>query len=285
MDEHTPNESLKAEITAVRQRTLPEQFDRVLSLLKVLRRECPWDRKQTPQSLAHLLLEESYELVDAIDGNDDEELKKELGDLFLHVCFQAELGEESGKFTFNEVMDGLSRKLIHRHPHVFADTVAETEGDVLRNWESLKMKEGRKRLLEGVPKAMSELLRAYRVQKKVAGVGFDWPSGEGVLEKLAEEVRELQEAQGPREQEEEFGDILFTLVNYSRFIGTNPEDALRKATNKFMGRFENVEDRVQASGRSWQDHTPEELDTLWREAKNTLRPDSALHTPGEKRPG
>lgn len=267
MSERTDIEQLKEDIMSERERTLPEQFLRVLDLLGVLRRECPWDRKQTPESLAHLLLEESYELVDAIDSGDDRELKKEIGDLLLHVCFQAELGREAGKFTFGEVMDGLCRKLIHRHPHVFADTRAETEGEVLRNWESLKMQEGRKKLLEGVPKAMPELLRAYRVQKKVSGVGFDWPSKEGVLLKLAEEVAELKAAATPEEREEEFGDILFTLVNYSRFIDTNPEDALRRSTGKFIERFERVEERVQESGREWRSFTPEELDMLWRDAK------------------
>ncbi|MDP8305960.1 MAG: nucleoside triphosphate pyrophosphohydrolase [Candidatus Chlorobium antarcticum] len=267
MNEQTSLDTLKADITSERQRTLTEQFLRVMSLVKLLRTECPWDRKQTPDSLAHLLLEESYELVDAIDKGDDEELKKEVGDLFLHITFQALLAEESGKFSFGDVFDALCSKLINRHPHVFGSAEADTEGAVLRNWESLKMKEGRKRLLDGVPKAMSELLRAYRVQKKVAGVGFDWPSGEGVLEKLTEEVGELKAAENPEEREDEFGDILFTLVNYSRFIGTNPEDALRKSTNKFMRRFELVEAQVQASGRGWQSFTPDELDGLWRKAK------------------
>ncbi|MDT9547026.1 MAG: nucleoside triphosphate pyrophosphohydrolase [Chlorobium sp.] len=267
MNDKTDIELLKADITSQRQRTPAEQFLRVMNLVKLLRTQCPWDRKQTPQSLAHLLLEESYELVDAIDKGDDEELKKEIGDLFLHVTFQALLAEESGKFSFGDVFDALSTKLINRHPHVFGETEAETEGAVLRNWESLKMKEGRKRLLDGVPKAMSELLRAYRVQKKVAGVGFDWPAGDEVLEKLTEEVGELKAAESPENREEEFGDILFTLVNYSRFIGANPEDALRHSTNKFMQRFETVETAVQASGREWQSFSPEELDGLWRKAK------------------
>jgi len=267
MNEKTSLEALKTDITTRRQRTLTEQFLRVTNLVKLLRTECPWDRKQTPESLVHLLLEESYELVDAIDKGEDEELKKEIGDLFLHVTFQAVLAEEAGKFSFGDVCDALCSKLINRHPHVFGDTEAETEGAVLRNWESLKMKEGRKRLLDGVPRAMSELLRAYRVQKKVAGVGFDWPSDEGVLGKLTEEVGELKAAESEESREEEFGDILFTLVNYSRFIGANPEDALRKSTNKFMQRFEAVETAVQASGREWQSFRPEELDGLWRKAK------------------
>jgi XTP/dITP diphosphohydrolase len=267
MLDKTTIEQLKAEIVVQKERTLPQQFERVQTLVKVLRQECPWDRKQTPESLAHLLLEESYELVHAIDQQDESELKKEIGDLFLHLCFQVLLGEERGSFSFVDVFDALCHKLVHRHPHVFGDTVAETEGAVLKNWETLKLKEGRKSLLDGVPTAMSELLRAYRVQKKVAGVGFDWQSDEGVLDKLVEEIKELKNATSKEEQEDEFGDLLFTLVNYSRFLGANPEDSLRKATNKFIGRFCKIEESVEASGRPWQEHTPEELDVLWRMAK------------------
>ncbi|NTU68405.1 MAG: nucleoside triphosphate pyrophosphohydrolase [Chlorobiaceae bacterium] len=266
--EETPSiASLKEAVVNHHATTSAEHFERVVDLVRVLRAECPWDRKQTPESLAHLLLEESYELVHAIDEGDDQELRKEIGDLFLHLCFQVLLADEAGKFSFVEVFESLCHKLISRHPHVFGDTVAETEAAVIGNWENLKMKEGRKSLLEGVPKAMSELLRAYRVQKKVAGVGFDWPSDEGVLDKLVEEIGELRRAETGHEREEEFGDLLFTIVNYSRFIDTNPEDALRKATNKFMGRFRKVEEAVQASGRPWQEYTAEELDALWNEAK------------------
>ena len=269
MAEKRTIEQLKEDILAERERTLSEQFLRALSLVEVLRQECPWDRKQTPESLAHLLLEESYELIHAIDQHDENELKKECGDLFLHLSFQVLLGEERGSFSFSEVFDALCHKLISRHPHVFGEVIAETEEVVLQNWERLKLREGRKSMLDGVPNAMSELLRAYRVQKKVAGVGFDWPSQEGVLDKLAEEIDELKNAASKEEQEDEFGDLLFTLVNYSRFLGANPEDALRKATNKFMGRFRHIEEAVQTSGRNWQEYTPEELDVLWREAKKT----------------
>ncbi len=251
--------------------TAAEKFSRVVKLVKVLRDRCPWDRKQTPESLAHLLLEESYELVHAIDAHDDQELRKELGDLFLHIAFQAELAEEAGTFSFPDVFDALCEKLISRHPHVFGEEAADTEQQVLRNWETLKLREkGRRSLLDGVPKAMSELLRAYRVQKKVAGVGFDWESDDGVLDKLVEEIAELKQAETPGEQEEEFGDLLFTIVNYSRFIGTNPEDALRKATNKFINRFNAVEKMVQASGNSWKEFSPEELDRLWQKAKSEV---------------
>ena len=267
MAEKRATEQLKADIVAHRKRTLSEQFLRVLNLVKVLRQECPWDRKQTPESLAHLLLEESYELIHAIDQQDEMELKKECGDLFLHLSFQVLLGEERKTFSFADVLDALCHKLISRHPHVFGDVIAETEQEVLQNWETLKLKEGRQSLLDGVPNAMSELLRAYRVQKKVAGVGFDWPSDDGVLDKLVEEVKELKNATSKEEQEDEFGDLLFTLVNYSRFLGANPEDALRKATNKFMGRFRHIEKQVQTSGRNWQEYTPEELDQFWIQAK------------------
>lgn len=267
MSQNSPIEQLKADISSKKERSLQEQFERVVSLVKVLRQECPWDRKQTPQSLAHLLLEESYELVHALDEGDESELKKEIGDLFLHLCFQVELAGERGTFSFADVFEALCYKLINRHPHVFTDVVAETEGDVLKNWETLKMQEGRQSLLDGVPNAMSELLRAYRVQKKVSGVGFDWSSDEGVLEKLVEEIAELKNAESKAEQEEEFGDILFTIVNYSRFLDANPEDALRKATNKFMARFRSVEEYVQSSGRDWKAFSPEELDALWQEAK------------------
>lgn len=258
---------LKAALLNPVAETPAEHFERVVDLVRVLRAECPWDRKQTPESLAHLLLEESYELVHAIDTHDDMELKKEIGDLFLHLCFQVLLADDAGKFSFVEVFEALCHKLITRHPHVFGQARADTEGEVLGNWEKLKMQEGRKSLLEGVPKAMSELLRAYRVQKKVAGVGFDWPDVEGVLDKLVEEISELREAKDAIEREEEFGDLLFTIVNYSRFIDANPEDALRKATNKFMARFGRVEEEVLASGRGWQEYSAEELDQLWNRAK------------------
>ena len=267
MDAKTIQEELKREISAQKERSLPEQFDRVIKLVKVLREECPWDKKQTSQSLAHLLLEESYELVDAIDQGNESELKKELGDLFLHLAFQVLLAEERNTFTFSDVFEALCYKLINRHPHVFSTTVADTAEEVVKNWESLKLKEGRQSLLDGVPNAMSELLRAYRVQKKVSGVGFDWPNAEGVLDKLAEEIAELKNAASKEEQEEEFGDLLFTLVNYSRFLGANPEDALRKATNKFMRRFSTVEESVQASNRPWQEYSAKELDELWNKAK------------------
>ena len=267
MPEISSIEQLKADIAAKKERTLQEQFERVLSLVKVLRQECPWDRKQTPESLAHLLLEESYELVHAIDQHDEIELKKEIGDLFLHLSFQVLLSEERGTFSFADVFEALCHKLISRHPHVFSDTEAETEQDVIKNWETLKLNEGRKNLLDGVPNSMSELLRAYRVQKKVAGVGFDWPSDEGVLDKLAEEIEELKNAASKEEKEDEFGDLLFTIVNYSRFLGANPEDSLRKATNKFIVRFKRIEDTVQLSGRKWQEFTADELDKLWQQAK------------------
>ena len=261
-------ERLKQEILLNEGSSVREKFDRVVKLVTVLRSECPWDREQTPESLAHLLLEESYELVHAIDENDVTELKKELGDLFLHVVFQIVMAQESSRFDFGEVFDTLCEKLISRHPHVFGEQTAADEQEVMKNWESLKLQEkGRRSLLDGVPRAMSELLRAYRVQKKVAGVGFDWESDEGVLDKLHEEIGELQSARTKEEREAEFGDILFTIVNYSRFIGANPEDSLRRSTNTFMKRFMKMEEMVERSGRSWREHDAEELDELWEQAK------------------
>ena len=267
--EHENNiEKLKTDILENTGNSIQEKFNRVVNLVTVLRSQCPWDRKQTPSSLAHLLLEETYELVHAIDENDDAELKKELGDLFLHLIFQVELAQESKKFTLPDVFDALCDKLISRHPHVFGEIEANSEQDVLKNWETLKLREkGRRSLLDGVPKAMSELLRAYRVQKKVSGVGFDWESAEEVLEKLTEEIGELRNAGTKEEKEAEFGDILFTIVNYSRFIGTNPEDSLRKSTNKFIKRFLALEELVKQSGMSWQEHSAETLDAIWKQVK------------------
>ncbi|MEI6848277.1 MAG: nucleoside triphosphate pyrophosphohydrolase [Chlorobiaceae bacterium] len=267
MPEKKTIEQLKADIILQKERTQSEQFERVLSLVKVLRQECPWDRKQTAQSLAHLLLEESYELVHAIDQQNEVELKKELGDLFLHLCFQVMLGEEHGKFSFADVFEALCQKLINRHPHIFDDISVDRKRNVLKNWEHLKLKEGRQSLLDGVPNAMSELLRAYRVQKKVSNIGFDWSSCENVLDKLAEDIEKLKKIANKEAQEEEFGNLLFIIVNYSRFIGVNPEDSLRKATNKFMVQFRMMEQKVQESGLGWEKYTSAELDVLWQQTK------------------
>lgn len=252
-------------------RTTGEKFERLVEIVALLRTDCPWDKKQTPDSLVHLTLEEVYEMIHAVDSKDDKELKKELGDILLHICFQSVLAAERRAFTIDDVLDAIAEKLIFRHPHVFGDDIARDESTVKANWEKLKMKEGRKSVLDGVPRAMPELLRAYRVQEKAAGVAFDWQTIEGVWEKLDEELSELRRAKTAKAREEELGDVLFTLVNLSRFLKVNPEDALRKMTEKFSSRFQAVEAAVHKSGKSWSDFTMEELNVLWENAKKQQR--------------
>ncbi len=259
--------TLKKRLETVVPKTTGEKFERLAQIVALLRTDCPWDRKQTPDSLVHLTLEEVYEMIHAVDSRDEDELKKELGDILLHICFQSVLAAERKAFTIDDVLDAIATKLIFRHPHVFGQEVAKDESAVKANWEKLKMKEGRKSVLDGVPRAMPELLRAYRVQEKAASVGFDWKTDEGVWEKLNEELSELRNAKTPKAREEELGDVLFTLVNLSRFLKVNPEDALRKMTEKFTRRFQAVESAVQKSGKAWRDFTMEELDVLWEKAK------------------
>jgi len=259
--------NLKKRLETVVPKTTGEKFERLKEIVALLRTDCAWDRKQTPDSLVHLTLEEVYEMIHAVDSRDEEELKKELGDILLHICFQSVLAAERKAFTIDDVLDAIATKLIFRHPHVFGQDVAKDESAVKANWEKLKMKEGRKSVLDGVPRAMPELLRAYRVQEKAAGVGFDWKTDEGVWEKLNEELSELRRAKTPKAREEELGDVLFTLVNLSRFLKVNPEDALRKMTEKFTRRFQAVEALVQKSGKLWSDFTVEELDEFWEKAK------------------
>ncbi len=259
--------NLKKRLETVVPKTTGEKFERLKEIVALLRTDCPWDKKQTPDSLVHLTLEEVYEMIHAVDSRDEEELKKELGDILLHICFQSVLAAERKAFTIDDVLDAIATKLIFRHPHVFGQDVAKDESAVKANWEKLKMKEGRKSVLDGVPRAMPELLRAYRVQEKAAGVGFDWKTDDGVWEKLNEELSELRNAKTPKAREEELGDVLFTIVNLSRFLKVNPEDALRKMTEKFARRFQAVEDAVQKSGKSWHEFSMEELDVLWKKAK------------------
>ncbi len=259
--------NLKKRLETVVPKSTGEKFERLKEIVALLRTDCPWDRKQTPDSLVHLTLEEVYEMIHAVDSRDEEELKKELGDILLHICFQSVLAAERKAFTIDDVLDAIATKLIFRHPHVFGQDVAKDESAVKANWEKLKMKEGRKSVLDGVPRAMPELLRAYRVQEKAAGVGFDWKTDDGVWEKLNEELAELHNAKTPKAREEELGDVLFTIVNLSRFLKVNPEDALRKMTEKFSRRFQAVEDAVQKSGKAWHEFTMEELDVLWEKAK------------------
>lgn len=263
---------LKERLQTVQPDALGEKFERLYDIVRLLRTDCPWDRAQTPDSLAHLTLEEVYEMIHAIDAKDDRELKKELGDLLLHICFQAILAKEREAFDMASVLDAIAEKLIFRHPHVFGSESAETASEVTRNWEKLKMKEGRKSALEGVPKSMPELLRAYRVQEKASGVGFDWQHSDDVLKKIQEEILELRAATNAEEREEELGDILFSLVNYCRFIRVNPEDALRKTTEKFIRRFRIVEERILQSGKTWGEFSLAELDKFWDAAKAEEKP-------------
>ncbi|PIO48170.1 MAG: nucleoside triphosphate pyrophosphohydrolase [[Chlorobium] sp. 445] len=259
--------SVKQHLQSIQPDALGKKFERLYEIVELLRAQCPWDRAQTPDSLVHLTLEEVYEMIHAVDTKDEHELKKELGDLLLHICFQAVLAKEREAFDMAGVLDAIAEKLIFRHPHVFGSEHAETANEVTRNWEKLKMKEGRKSVLEGVPKSMPELLRAYRVQEKAAGVGFDWQHSNEVLKKIQEEILELHAATSAEEREEELGDILFSLVNYCRFIKVNPEDALRKTTQKFIERFRFVEEQVLQSGKTWSEFSLAELDAFWNAAK------------------
>ncbi|RMG68557.1 MAG: nucleoside triphosphate pyrophosphohydrolase [Calditrichaeota bacterium] len=251
---------------------MPEKaFAQLVHIMKRLRRECPWDREQTPQSLRQYILEEAFETVEAIDNEDWQELKKELGDLLLQVVFQAEIAEETGQFSLAEVIQHINQKLIQRHPHVFGKVKAETAQQVKENWEEIKFRtEKRRSYLDGIPRQMCALLRAQRVQEKAAKVGFDWPDASGVLEKIEEEIQELKaslKSGAPEAMEEELGDLLFSLVNLSRFYDINAEDALRKTTNKFMARFQYIEQKLAEQKRSVQEATLEEMDRLWEEAK------------------
>jgi len=249
-------------------------FERLLDIMDDLREKCPWDKKQTFETLRPLTIEETYELADAIlDGNPDE-IRGELGDLFLHLVFYSKLGAEKGDFSVTEVLNGICEKLIHRHPHIYSDVKAETEEEVKSNWEKLKLKEGRKSVLEGVPRSLPALVKAARIQEKVRGVGFDWDNIDQVWEKVQEELNELHEAitSGDREEtESEFGDVLFSLINYARFIDINPENALERTNKKFISRFQWMEEKLQAEGKNMGDMTLNELDEYWNVAKLHLK--------------
>jgi len=250
-----------------------KKFLEFVSIMRRLRKECPWDREQTHDSIKAATLEEAYEVVHAIDEKDFPELKKELGDLLLHIAFHSVLAEESGAFTIDDVIDSISAKLIRRHPHVFGNVEVENNNDIMRNWESIKLQEGRKSVLEGIPSAMPALLRAFRVQEKASKVGFDWQNKKDVWDKVTEELKELEEAETNKNQseiEEEFGDLLFSLVNYSRFISVNPENALRNSTKKFEARFKYIEEQLSLQGKSVIEATFEEMDELWNQSKKEL---------------
>ncbi len=245
-------------------------FEQYVAVIRRLRAECPWDREQTHESIRHSLLEEAYEVIEAIDNNNLDELKRELGDLLLHVTLHSVMAEEEKAFTVNDLIEAATEKMIRRHPHVFADAKVSGAHEVKANWEKLKMKEGRRSALDGVPKELPALLQAGRVQEKASKVGFDWKETKDVWRKVNEEVRELQNA-GEGEKEEELGDVFFSLVNYARFLNINPELALRKTTEKFIRRFHHIEDELRRKGKSPEEVTLDELDDLWNEVKRRNR--------------
>ncbi|HRP54003.1 MAG TPA: nucleoside triphosphate pyrophosphohydrolase [Fluviicola sp.] len=249
-------------------------FKRLLDIMDDLREKCPWDKKQTIQSLRHLTIEETYELADAIQQNDLQSIQGELGDLFLHLVFYSKIGSELGAFDVTSVLNMVCEKLIYRHPHIYSDTKAETEEEVKANWEKLKLKEGKKSVLEGVPNTLPALIKAMRIQEKVKGVGFEWNKIDEVKDKVIEEFAELHEAQQGKNQEhieEEFGDVLFSLVNYARFIQINPEDALERTNVKFKSRFQKMEELIAKDSKSMSEMNLEEMDVYWEKAKKELK--------------
>jgi XTP/dITP diphosphohydrolase len=252
-------------------------FERLLKIMDELREQCPWDMKQTLQSLRHLTIEETYELSDAILGEDLNEIKKELGDVLLHIVFYARIGKEKQAFDITSIIDGLCEKLIRRHPHIYGDpensgelVIVRDEEDVKRNWEQIKLKEGNKSVLGGVPNSLPALLKATRIQDKAKGVGFDWENRAQVWEKVQEELSELQteiKTNNKEKIEDEFGDVLFSLINYARFLDINPEDALEKTNKKFIFRFQHLENKAKEMGKELKDMTLAEMDVFWNEAK------------------
>lgn len=250
-------------------------FERLLNIMDDLRAGCPWDKKQTFESLRILTIEEVYELSDAVLKADDKEISKELGDLMLHLVFYAKIGSERGTFDMTDVLNGICEKLIHRHPHIFSDTIVADENEVKANWEIIKLSEkgGNKSVLAGVPQSLPALVKAYRMQEKAGGVGFDWEKSSQVFEKVEEEIQELKEAidSGKTENiEAEFGDLLFSLVNYARFIDVNPEDALERTNLKFISRFAYIEQKAKLENKSIEQLTLKEMDFYWNESKNNL---------------
>ncbi len=257
------------------QHTPAKAFERLLAVLNTLRTECPWDRKQTMETLRHLSIEEMYELGDAILDNDLSEVKKELGDLMMHLVFYARIAEEQGAFDIVDVLNGVCEKLISRHPHIYGDIDVNDEDDVKRNWEQIKLGEGNKSVLAGVPHSLPALVKAYRIQDKVRGVGFDWEEKAQVWQKVEEELSEFKRefdvtqaaAIDTEKAEAEFGDLLFSLVNYARFVGINPENALERTNKKFIKRFSHLEARAKEVGKPLNEMTLSEMDVFWEEAK------------------
>lgn len=247
-----------------------QAFEQLLDIMDELREKCPWDRKQTFETLRHLTIEETYELGDAILDNDLEEVKKELGDLLLHIVFYSKIGSEKKVFDIADVAKQISEKLIHRHPHIYGDAVFENADQVEKNWEAIKLKEGKKSVLQGVPKSLPALIKAFRIQDKVSGVGFDWDNDGEVLAKVKEELEELKteiNSGDSNQMEAEFGDLMFSLVNYARFLKINPVNALERTNKKFIKRFNYIEEKAEKSQRKISELSVEEMEVLWQEAK------------------
>jgi XTP/dITP diphosphohydrolase len=244
-------------------------FDRLLTIMEELREQCPWDRKQTLESLRHLTIEETYELSDAILENDLPGIKNELGDLMLHLVFYSKIASESGSFEVADVLNGICEKLIRRHPHIYGNVIAETEEQVKQNWEQIKLAEGNKSVLGGVPGSLPALVKAMRIQEKARGAGFDWEEKGQVWEKVEEEIQEFRQEleAGSDKVEGEFGDLLFSLVNYARFVQINPETALERTNKKFIHRFTYLEEQAREAGKNLSDMTLAEMDVYWNEAK------------------
>lgn len=246
-------------------------FEKLLGIMDELRAKCPWDSKQTYESLRHLTIEETYELADAILDRDMEGIRGELGDLMLHIVFYAKLGSETGHFDIASVLEGINEKLISRHPHIYGEVKVKDDEQVKENWEKIKLREGKKQVLSGVPRSLPAVVKAYRIQEKARGVGFDWEHPGQVWEKVNEEMREMQHeiASGgsPERIEEEFGDLMFALINYARFIGVNPENALERTNKKFIQRFGHLENGAREAGRDLKKMSLSEMDAFWEEAK------------------
>lgn len=250
-----------------------DKFQELYNIMKRLRTECPWDREQTHDSIKAATIEETYEVVEAIDEKDYNELKSELGDLLLHILFHSVIAEDNGTFKIEEVIQSISDKLIRRHPHVFGDVKVNGTKDIVKNWEEIKLSEGRTSVLEGVPKSMPGLARAFRLQEKASKIGFDWDNKEDVWKKVIEEIEEMHEMEkegNTVELEKEMGDVFFALTNYARFLNINPENALRLTNEKFINRFNYVEQKVKETGKALSQTSLEEMDKYWNESKSSI---------------
>ena len=246
-------------------------FERMLIIMDELREQCPWDKKQTMDSLRYLTIEELYELSDAILDKDMPEIKKELGDLLLHIVFYARIASETNDFDISDVINGVCDKLVHRHPHIYGDVKVDDEVEVKKNWEKLKLKEGKKSVLEGVPRSLPAIVKAFRIQEKVRGIGFDWDNKSQIWEKVLEEIEELKaevENKNKERIESEFGDVLFALINYARFIDVNPEDALERCNKRFIKRFQIMESKLKKEGKDLSAMNLKEMERYWQWAKN-----------------